>query len=199
MKTLAITFFTAIAIIGIALICDVASGKVSTEEAGLVGKTTITRDSRGRVISELTVAINGKEWQETSMKQLSYYDNKNEAVTYKKVDGAWMATSKVVTETSNGVPVCYSYFVSSPSGRWVEVAEQKADDLSSNDVVDDVVFDAEGNLVMKATYVYKDGERLGLQKEEYGYEDNTQKTRVFYAWNGDSWNKMVSAKVVAEQ
>lgn len=199
MKSLAITFFTAIAIVGIALICDVASGKVSTEENGLVGKTTITRDSRGRIISELTVAINGKEWQETSMRQLSYYDNKNEAVTYKKVDGSWMATSKVVTETSNGVPVSLSYFVSSPSGRWVEVAEQKADDLSSNDVVDDVVFDADGNLVMKATYVYKDGERLGIQKEEYGYEDNTQKTRVFYAWNGDRWSKTVSAKVVSEE
>lgn len=198
MKTLVITFFTAIAIIGIALICDVASRNVSEQETGLVGKTVITRDTRGRVITELTMAISGKEWQETAMKQLSYYDNKNEAVSYKKVDGSWAATSKVVTETANGVPVNYTYFISSPSGRWVKVAEQQADDLSSNDVVDDIVFDENGNVVMKATYVYRNGEKLGIQKEEYGYEGDTQNTRVLYSWAGDSWSRTVSTKVVAE-
>lgn len=198
MKTLAITFFTAIAIVGIALICDAASGKTSTEEAALVGKTIVTRDDYGRVISELTLAINGKEWEEAEMRQYSYYDNKSEAVTYKKVDGAWAATSKVVTVTANGMPVSLAYFSSTPRGEWNEVAEQKADDLSCDEVVDDLVFDANGNLVMKATYLYNEDGKVGLDKEEYGYEANSQKTRVQYAWNGNSWIKTVSSKVVAQ-
>lgn len=198
MKTLAITFFTAVAIIGIALFCDYASSSITTDESSLVGRTTITRDSQGRVVSELTVAINGKEWQETAMKQLSYYDNKIEAVTYKKVDGAWIPTTKLVTETDGGMPVSYAYFSSAANGNWVELAQQKVDDLSSNDVVDDVVFDANGNIVMKATYVYHDGEKTGIEKEEYAYEGNTPKSRVSYAWSGSAWNKTLSAEYVAE-
>lgn len=198
MKTLAITFFTAVAIIGIALVCDYASTTISASDNALVGRTTITRDSQGRVVSEVTVAINGKEWQETAMKQLSYYDNKTEAVTYKKVDGVWIPTSKLVTETEDGMPVSYAYFTSAPNGSWIELAQQQADDLSSSDVLDDVVFDANGNVVMKATYVYHNGERTGIEKEEYAYEGNTPKSRVSYAWSGNGWNKSLFSEYVAE-
>ncbi len=198
MKTLAVTFFTAIAIVCVAIVCDMASGRNTTEDSGLVGKTILTHDSEGRITSELTIAINGKEWQETSMKQLSYYDNKVEAVTYNKVNGAWTAASKVVTESVNGEPANSTYFEADPSGKWVAVAEQKGDDLSDDEVVDDMVFDAEGNLVMKATYVYKGDNKVGISKEEYGYEGSTQKSRVSYAWVGNAWNKTVSAKLIAE-
>lgn len=198
MKSLAVTFFTAIAIISLALIFDVTSSDGVTTASGRVGKTILTRDSQGRVTSELTFAIDGKKWEETVMKQLSYYDNKIETVTYKKADGVWNASSKVVTETEGGKPVRSTFFQASQSGKWIVIAEQKADDLSNNEVVDDLVFDSAGNLVMKATYAYRDGQKVGLQKEEYGYENNKQKMKVFYAWNGNSWSKTVSAKVVAE-
>ncbi len=92
MKTLAITFFTAVAIVALALVCDVTTSAGSDDSKGLIGKTILSRDSKGRVTSELTIAIDGKKWQETFMKQLSYYDNKIEAVTYKKVDGSWLAS-----------------------------------------------------------------------------------------------------------
>ena len=179
MKSLAVTFFTAIAIISLALIFDVTSSDGVTTASGRVGKTILTRDSQGRVTSELTFAIDGKKWEEAVMKQLSYYDNKIETVTYKKADGVWNASSKVVTETEGGKPVRSTFFQASESGKWIVIAEQKADDLSNNDVVDDLVFDSAGNLVMKATYAYRDGQKVGLQKEEYGYENNKQKMKVF--------------------
>ncbi len=103
-----------------------------------------------------------------------------------------------MTVTDGGEPVSSTFFEAAPSGRWNFVAEQKSDDLSSSDVVDDMVFDADGNLVMMATYAYRDGVKVGLRKEEYGYDDNKQKTRVLYAWSGDSWSRAVSTKVVAE-
>lgn len=198
MKTLAVTFFTAIAIIALALVCDMAARNFASDNA-LVGKTTVTRDAYGRVVSELTVAFDGNEWRETTMRKLSYYDGQNEAVSYEKVDGLWVATSKVVTETLNGQPVSFTYYVASPNGsKWDRVAKQMANDLSSSDVLDDYVFDADGNLVMKATYVYRDGEKLGISKEEFSYQDNTPTSRVSYAWNGDSWDKALSSDFVGE-
>ena len=199
MKTLAITFFTAIAIISVALACDYVSSTATSDANGLVGRTTVTRDSQGRVISELTVTIDGNEWRETSMKKLSYNDNKTEAVSYEKVDGSWVATSKVVTETAEGVAVSNTYYVASANGsKWEQVGRQMANDLSSSDVLDDYVFDADGNLVMKATYVYHDGQKLGIEKEEYSYTDNAPATRVSYAWNGDSWGRALAAEYVGE-
>lgn len=63
MKSLAVTFFTAIAIISLALIFDVTSSNGVTTASGRVGKTILTRDSQGRVTSELTFAIDGKKWE----------------------------------------------------------------------------------------------------------------------------------------
>lgn len=198
MKTLAITFFSAIAIIGVAMFFDMMSVRDNVSEDCLIGKTILTRDAAGRVTSELTIAINGKEWQETSMKQLSYYDNKTEIVTYNKVDGSWSAASKVVSAIVNGEPVSSTYYSATADGKWLAVAEQKEDDLSNSDVVDDLVFDADGNLIMKATYLYKGDSKIGLQKEEYGYEGSTEKTRVFYAWGENHWNKTLSSRIVVE-
>lgn len=196
MKTLAVTFLSAIAIICAAIICDSLTNESCDEDACLVGKTIVSRDIYGRVTNELTLAINGKEWRETSMKQVSYSDNKVETTTYDKVNGTWVPVSRLVSVSVNGVDATKTYYEADAAGHWSIAANFDEADLSNDDVVDDLVFDANGNIVMQATYVYNGDKRVGLQKEEYEYEGNSQVRRTSYSWGADQWRKDLSSKLI---
>lgn len=200
MKTLAITFISALTIICVALAFDKSSAAGPAGDGCLVGKTIVTHDALGRVCNELTLTTNGKEWEETMMRRTSYDGDNVEAVTYKRKDGDWQATTKMTFSKAGETLACTAVAVMETDGEWRQVAKRDLTDLSDGDgLVDDMVFDSKGNLIMKATYVYESGRKVGLDKEEYTYNDGRARQRTSYSWDDGAWQRQVVANVVTKE
>ena len=192
MKTLVITFMSAIAIVVAALTYDMITSDGNANDH-LVGKTIVSHDSLGRPVNLLTLTTTGKEWKETMMKQNTYNGNSVTSATYIKENGNWVATTKFTYDNVDGTLALTKIEQMTPDGNWATQAEIDLADLSEDDgMMNDMVFDADGNLVMNATYLYKGDNRTGIQKEEYTYEGSQMKRTTSYSWgeNGN-WQKQI--------
>ena len=87
--------------------------------------------------------------------------------------------------------IAYSYIaasqssvsVASPEEDWVKSIEARLASLSAEaDVVDDLVFDAEGNIIMSATYKWQDNAKKGVNKYEYAYNNGSLSQVTSYVW-----------------
>lgn len=200
MKTLAITFISALTIICVALAFDKSSATDATGDGCLVGKTIVTHDALGRICNELTLTTNGKEWEETMMRRTSYDGDNVETVTYRRQDGDWQATTKMTFAKTGEALVCTSAAVMEADGEWHRMAQRDLTDLGDDaGLVDDMVFDSKGNLVMKATYVYENGRKVGLSKEEFTYNGGRARQRTSYSWDDGAWQRQVVANVVTKE
>lgn len=199
MKTLAITFVSALLIVGAALLYDNMKGVETTEGEIMVGKTVVTYDATGRAVNELTLTTNGKEWKETMMKQMSYTGGTVETATYVKNEGEWVATARMTYENVEGTLALTKVERMGADGQWSTQAEIDLADLSDDEgMMNDMVFDASGNLIMNATYVYDEQGRRGIQKEEYDYEQDRLKRRVSYEWGEEGdWQKQLVSNLMA--
>lgn len=200
MKTLALTFISAAAIVGAALIYDKATTSESFEQNIMIGKTIVTHDAAGRPVNQITLTTNGKEWEETMMKQTSYEGDEVKTATYCKQDGQWVATTKTTFANVGGTLTISRIEKMTPDGQWKTQAEIDLADLSDdNGLLNDIVFDENGNLIMNATYVYDNGARQGLQKEEYQYNNDQISQTVSYSWDPDGkWQKQMVSNLLAK-
>lgn len=199
MKTLAVTFISALAIICIAITYDKSAAANDSGRDFLVGKTIVTHDSQGRPISELTLTARGNAWEETMMKRTSYDGPAIESVVYTKTNDGWKASTRQTYVNTGGVLVCTSISRMASDGEWdVQIARDVEDLSDGDDHLDDMEFDSRGNLVMKATYVYNGDSRVGLQKEEYFYDGGKMSQTTSYSWDGGSWQKQMVSNLVEE-
>ncbi len=176
MKALAITFGIAFAIIGAAIFCETPS----SDDICKTGQTLVTQDQDGRTIMELTLEAKGKKWQEVSKIQTSYSGNVAESISYEKNNGEWIATQRTVSQSSCDSDHSYA------------LDKIIVDDNTYNDML----FDANGNLIMLATYQWTDSQKHGISKQEYEY-NNQQPTKIStYAWDGKDWNKQTVSNLV---
>ena len=200
MKTLAVTFLTAAAIVIAALAYDKATNTNSLNNDIMIGKTIVTHDAAGRPVNQITLTTNGKQWEETMMKQTTYEGDSVKTATFSKQDGQWVATTMSTYTNVEGTLILARIEYAAPNGKWATQAELNTDDLSEdNGLLNDIVFDANGTLVMNATYIYDNGNRKGLQKEEYQYSDNKISQTVSYTWEEDGeWQKHIVANQLAK-
>lgn len=192
MKHLTITFAVAVGLICVAIMYNKA--QVNENEMGTttIAKTIVETDVEGKVTSELTMVIEGNRWVEKSKKEISYAHGCKTEVTYAFEDMKWVEVAKVVKsysgEESLSNEVCYAM----TDRVWVEKENKSYTDLSKdNGVLEDTVYDKDGNLIMSATYKWEDEEKeTGIEKTEYVYDAEGSLCRVVsYTWNGKSWNK----------
>lgn len=199
MKTLATTFALATAIIIGAIAYSNSNSNASEMEVYNNGRTIVSHDALGRIVSELDVVADGKEWNETTLRQTTYEDNTAETVTYIKENGMWVAKTRQISEMSNGTISNVIRYDMSIDGRWVVKGEMPTNDLSQeSSIVDDMMFDAQGNLVMKATYQYDNDGKHGLEKDEYVYVNGERKRTVSYTWNDNAWQKTSVNNIVSK-
>lgn len=80
---------------------------------------------------------------------------------------------------------------------WSEAVEARLASLAEeSDIVDDLIFDANGHVLMLATYSYQGNVKSGMDKKEYDYDDKGNLRGVTtYAWNGNDWKKSAASAV----
>ena len=192
MKHLTITFAVAVGLICVAIMYNKAQANENEMGTTTIAKTIVETDVEGKVTSELTMVIEGNRWVEKSKKEISYAQGCKTEVTYAFEDTKWIEVAKVVKsysgEESLSNEVCYAM----TDRVWVEKENKSYTDLSKdNGVLEDTVYDKDGNLIMSATYKWEDEEKeAGIEKTEYVYDAEGSLCRVVsYTWNGKSWNK----------
>lgn len=201
MKTLAITFAFALAIISLAIYKGSVNSSATVNYDN--GRTIITYDAMGRVVSELSMITDGKKWKETTLRQTKYNGQFAETTTYVKRNTAhgeaWIAASRQVCEIACGKSAYVVRYESLKDDKWAVEAERASNDLAAeSDIVDDLVFDDKGNLVMKATYKWDEDGKKGLQMEEYQYDNNEYMRLVSYAWSNDGWEKKAVSNIIVK-
>ena len=197
MKNLIFTFGLAIAIIGGAIAVDTIFG-TDSENCKLC-KTVIEKDAKGRVTQEITLTADDKAWVETSKKETEYTPSFIETISYVKKGEEWVATDREISSVRMGLVTSVSTFAKACDGSWVKTSERDLNNLSSDlDLVEDLVFDANGNLIMKATYEWTENGKSGISKEEYEYAQGETNKVTSYNWNGRSWEMATISSVVAK-
>jgi hypothetical protein len=192
MKHLTITFGLAVGLICAAMWYNKTQSNDMEAGTATIAKTIVETDAEGNVTSELTMVISGNRWVEKSKKEISYAQGCRTELNFDYVNGIWVEVSKVVKmygeyETLNN-EVCYAM----SNKEWIEKGNKTYTDLSlDNGLLEDLVFDKDGNLIMSATYEWNDNAKnKGVNKVEYVYDGNGMPCRMIsYAWDGESWSK----------
>lgn len=196
MKQLAITFGVALAII----LGTMIYGTFSEPQAQLSlrqTKTVLTLDEQQRPITAVTYAAQGDKWVPVAKTETSYGDLENESIDYLMSNCEWTPQRREVAESVCGIELGKRLYQMGADGAWQLTAQRSSDDLSLDDgLVDDVVFDTQGRVVMKATYAWDATSKVGLQKTEYNYEGGRTKEVTSYVWSGADWRKDAISQVV---
>ncbi|MBQ3634919.1 MAG: hypothetical protein II951_04805 [Bacteroidales bacterium] len=81
--------------------------------------------------------------------------------------------------------------------KWSEAIEARLASLAEEtDVVDDLVFDNNGHVVMSATYCWSGESKNGMDKKVFDYDDNGNlKSVTSYAWSGNDWKKEATRNI----
>ena len=188
MKNVVITFALAIVIIGAALAynSNAAGHEVASYKQT---RTVVVSDNTGRTVEVLTKEIDGGKWVETKKQSLKYSDGNVETVSYLKQGDEWSPVEKEVSYLCEGNVISATHYVMD-NGVWsVGSVDDYADLSAGTDVVDDMVFDKDGNLVIKSTYKWSGDVKTGLSREDYEYANGKCSRTISYAWNNGGWEK----------
>ena len=192
MKHLTITFGLAVGLICMVILYNKSQSNELEAGTTTIAKTIVETDANGNVTSELTMVIAGNRWVEKTKKMMSYEQGRKTEVNYEFNDGKWVEVSKVV-KLYNAEEVLNNEVMYAMANQvWVETEKRSYDDLSADsDVMEDLVFDKEGNLIMCATYMWNGSVKdKGVNKTEYVYDGSGAPCRqISYNWKNDSWHK----------
>lgn len=195
MKNVVITFALAIVVIGAAVAYNslAAENEVANYKQT---RTVVVNDNTGRVIEVLTKEVDGEKWVETKKQAMTYADGKVETVSYLKEDGDWSPVEKVVSYLCKGNVLSATHYTLE-GGVWnVGRVDDYADLSANSDVVDDMVFDKDGNLVMKSTYLWDGNAKKGVSREDYEYANGKCSRSISYVWNNGTWEKTVVSDIL---
>jgi hypothetical protein len=192
MKHLTITFGLAVGLICMVILYNKSQSNELEAGTTTIAKTIVETDANGNVTSELTMVIAGNRWVEKTKKMMSYGQGCKTEVNYEFNDGKWVEVSKVV-KLYNAEEVLNNEVMYAMANQiWVEIEKRSYDDLSTDsDVMEDLVFDKDGNLIMCATYMWNGSVKdKGVNKTEYVYDGGGAPCRqISYDWKNDSWHK----------
>lgn len=197
MKNLAIVFGVALAIVLGTMIYGYHGGPSATPaNACRVTRTVLTLDEQSRPVAAVVYQQQDGEWVPVAKTETTYDGQTSEATTYELRNCEWTPVARTVSESACGIELAKRTYQMTPGGEWQLTYQRQSDDLALDDgLFDDVLFDAHGHVLMKATYAWDDNGKVGLEKTEYQYDGDDPTQSVSYSWNGSGWNKQQVSQI----
>lgn len=200
MKKLIITFTLSIGIICAIVFYNIYKGDDATSEVTFI-KTLVQNDSVGRPSVTLTLELVDNKWIESELSEKFYDESSTTTIISAFVNGNWEKREKIIEDYYNG-QVQGKTIYKPLNDEWkFESKVNLTDDLSKdNGIFHDIVFDMYGNLIMDATYMWNDKNNIGLNKEEYIYDENEKMIqKISYVWQNNQWQKNLVADLLYQQ
>lgn len=154
-------------------------------------KTTFISDPSNQISTQVKQVYEDGRFQNTEKIETISDFNMTTTISYAFVDSRWMPMSKVIVEhTENGSEMSESVYTAGSDGHWMLLSHTSLTDLSQdNEMWNDVVFDANGNEVMVARYIWSDSNKVrGVGKKVCEYsESGLCEKQVNFEWVDDKW------------
>lgn len=194
MRGFIVTFSIALSIVCAVIAFSKVNANPNDLDTTTVAKTYVETDKQGRVVSELTMVHEQGMWVEKYKRVISYTNDEVIDITYEFNDGKWKQVSNTVrTYDEESLLSKVTFELQEANSTWLQKESLDFADLSysPDDMVHDVVYDANGNLLQDAVYEWKDGHKgRGLEMQEFSYNGNGEMTtRTTFQWHGGGWQK----------
>ncbi|MBP5365262.1 MAG: hypothetical protein J6Y82_05000 [Bacteroidales bacterium] len=157
-----------------------------------IARTIVHTNPDNLITSKITMTLQNDKWIESTKVEYNYNGNQIEEIRFESHNGNWEKTKKIVRELNDAKAlISKTTYTYNQSNTWETDTEEQFTDLSlDNNLLHDMVFDKNGNLIMDATYNWSEGLSNGITKEEYTYEkDGKPNQTISYVWSSNEWVK----------
>lgn len=192
MKRITLIFALSITLIAVVVAHNFFNHSDNDQNHYTIARTIVHTNPDNMISSKITMTLKNDKWVESSKVEYNYNGNQIEEICFENRNGNWEKTKKIVRELNDTKAlISKTTYTYNQSNTWETDTEEQFTDLSLDDnLVHDIVFDKDGNLIMDATYKWDEGSSNGISKEEYTYEkDGKPHQKISYVWSSNEWVK----------